>query len=162
MGTNYYRVLKIEEMVKRRNVLLEKIKQLPLSPSDIEMRFRTVGSDAEYLWECSSPWEDFIEGSSVHLGKRSWGWKFMWNFHNNKYYSDKKSLLYFIRGGRVFDEYGDEMDPDEFIRMALEWGQPDGWDTETYYKVNPRGYDFSRFYDRYVDGLRISSSTDFS
>ena len=149
-------------MEKRRDVLLEKIKELPLSPKDIERSFRTFGSDSEYSWECASPWEDFIEGSSVHLGKRSGGWKFMWNFHNDKYYSDKKSLLDFIRRGRVVDEYGDEMDPDEFIRMALEWGQPDGWDTETYYKVNPRGYDFSRFYDRYVDGLRISSSTDFS
>jgi hypothetical protein len=49
--------------------------------------------------------------------------------------------------------------------MAMEWGQPDGWDTQTYYIENPSRsswFDPSKYADRYVDGLRISSSTEFS
>jgi hypothetical protein len=73
------------------------------------------------------------------------GWKFCWNFHKEKYYKDKESLLNFIRSGRVMDEYGEEMNVEEFITMALEWGQPNGLVA-----------------DKEVDGLRVSSSTEFS
>jgi hypothetical protein len=72
----------------------------------------------------------------------------------------------FIRSGRVVDEYGTEIEVEEFIKMAMEWGQPDGWDTQSYYVDNPSHriswMDPSKYEDRYVDGLRISSSTEFS
>jgi hypothetical protein len=61
----------------------------------------------------------------------------------------------------VVDEYGTEITPDEFIDMALKWEQPDGLDNQTYYKENPKLYYSSSSDDKYIDGLRVSSSTAF-
>jgi len=103
---------------------------------------------------------------NIHLGKRSGGWKFCWNFHNGKYYNTKEELLKFIRKGRVVNEYGEQIDVEEFIEMSLNWGQPDGMvaDKEYFDKTehhrwmsNPEDY-----YDKEIDGLRVSSSTEFS
>jgi hypothetical protein len=69
-------------------------------------------------------------------------------------------LLEFIRSGRVVDEYGTEEPVDEFIKMALEW---DGiiFDEE-YGKKNPSIFNNHKYYDRIIDGLRVSTSVDFS
>jgi len=50
------------------------------------------------------------------LGKRSSGWKFLWNWNDSKYYKTKEELFEFIRSGRVVNEYGDQMDQEEFIQ----------------------------------------------
>jgi hypothetical protein len=105
--------------------------------------------------------------TNVHLGKRSSGWKFCWNFHNNKYYDDKETLFEFIRSGRVVDEYGEEQDVEEFITMALEWGEPNGLVVDAEYRkkerLKGRGsfFDDPRYDDKIIDGLRVSSSTEF-
>ena len=82
--------------------------------------------------------------------------------NNNSINSNKEELFKFIRSGRIVDEYGIQIDCEEFIKMALEWCQ-DGWDTQTYYEQNPTTnyIDYSKYHDTYVDGLRVSSSTDF-
>jgi len=56
------------------------------------------------------------------------------------------------------------IDVEEFIIMALEWGKDDGWDIETYYKDHPEHrMSFGRdVYEEYIDGLRVSTSVDFS
>jgi hypothetical protein len=129
----------------------------------VERDFRNLSINGDY--NHISPWEDFIDGNSIHLGKRSGGWKFCWNFHKNTYYTNKEELFAFIRSGRVVDEYGKEWNPEEFIEMAMNW-DPAGWDTQTYYEENPRDrihwVDYSLYYDSYIDGLRVSSSTEFS
>ena len=79
---------------------------------------------------------------------------------------DKEELFDFIKSGRIINEYGEEIDPNEFIEMALDWCKDDGWDTQTYYEENPSSkvswLDSYRYHDIYIDDLRISSSTDFS
>jgi hypothetical protein len=109
-----------------------------------------------------NPWERFTDDVEVHLGKRSGGWKFLWNFHSNRYYSNKEELFSYIRSGRVVNEYGEEIDAEEFITMALEWGQPDGYDQKRYRQEHPRQYhyDFERP-EEYIDGLRVSPDTNF-
>ena len=93
------------------------------------------------------------------------GWKFCWNFHKNKHYSTKEELFEFIRSGRIIDEYGEEIIPDEFIEMATNWCI-DGYDSQKYYEENPSHriswIDLDSHFDTYVDGLRVSNSTDFS
>ena len=93
------------------------------------------------------------------------GWKFCWNFNDNEYYSNKEELLKFIRKGRVVDEYGEQIDVEEFIEMALNWGEPDGWVADkAYFESMERSSFFNNedYYDKEIDGLRVSSSTDFS
>lgn len=167
MGTNYYRIPKHEEMVARKEVLIGFINNLELTPENIEGGFRLISPRKD--WEWFSPWEMFLEDTNVHLGKRSGGWKFCWNFHKNKYYSDKETLLEYIRSGRVVNEYGEEQDVEEFITMALEWGQPDGLVVNEEYRRKERAkghgafwLDHERYDDLIIDGLRVSTSTEFS
>jgi hypothetical protein len=51
---------------------------------------------------------------------------------------------------------------DEFIEMALSWGQEDGFDVESYYLEYPEHRNSWSKPERYVDGLRISDSVNFS
>lgn len=164
MGTNYYRIPQASEMDERKFKLLEKIKNLDLSPGNIECGFDEPIDDQ---WGRENPWGIFIDGTNIHLGKRSSGWKFCWNFHKDKYYSNKEELLSFIRSGRIVDEYGDEQDVEEFITMALEWGEPDGLVVNQEYRRKERTNGMGSFFDKpeyddkIIDGLRVSSSTDF-
>ena len=159
MGTNYYRIPSVQEIEQRKAKLIEDVTNLVVSPYMIERNF----ANFEVGFDRYSPWDIFTMGTSIHLGKRSMGWKFLWNFHKNEYYSNKEELFQFIKRGRVVDEYGEEMDGDEFIKMALEWGQPDGLDGEKYRREHPRQYhyDFEQK-EQYIDGLRVSPHTDFS
>ena len=166
MGTNFMRIPLASEMDERKLKLMSDASHLDLTPDNIERNFCLPKEDS---FECESIWDEFLEGTNVHLGKRSGGWKFCWNFHNNKYYSNKEELLSFIRSGRVVDEYGDEQDVEEFIKMALEWGEPDGLVVNEEYRkkerMNGRGtfwLDNNKYDDLIIDGLRVSTSTDFS
>jgi hypothetical protein len=64
----------------------------------------------------------------------------------------------------VVDEYGELQDTEEFIKMALEWGQPDGnIVTHEYISQNMSFIsDKSGFTDKEVDGLRVSPVREFS
>ena len=163
MGTNYTRIPTAEEMEAKRKGLVKTVKSLIMEPSFIEREFQIVDEDS---WDSESPWDKFLEGTSIHLGKRSSGWKFCWNFHDNKYYSSKEELIQFVLSGRVVDEYGEEIDSQEFLDMAFNWGEPDGlvadkeyFDSTNHHRwmSNPEDY-----YDKIIDGLRVSSSTEFS
>jgi len=147
-------------MTKRHVKLYEDVRKIKLTPSSIERGFNEpINEDS---WECENVWDKFVDGTKVHLGKRSSGWKFLWNFNNDKYYKDKESLLEFIRSGRIVNEYSEELNVEEFIEMSLSWGEDDGWDLETYYEENPTHRSPYGKPERYVDGLRISDSVDFS
>lgn len=164
MSTNYYRIPTVKEIESKKLKLIQEVIDLDLSPSTIERNFRQEKPDTFFL---ESPWDRFIDNTNVHLGKRSSGWKFCWNFHNNKYYSNKEELLKFIRSGRVVDEYGEELEVNEFILMALNWGEPNGWVVNEEYRKSERMkgrgsfFDDPKYDDRIIDGLRVSSSIDF-
>jgi len=164
MGTNYYAIPTEDEMRARKSQLLYDIENIEMTPHNIERHFR---KEKENSFDSESPWDKFIDGLTIHLGKRSGGWKFCWNFHDNKYYSNKEELLEFIRRGRVIDEYGEEQDVEEFIKMALEWGQPDGLIVDEQYRKKQRMQGIGDFYldakydDQIIDGLRVSSATEF-
>jgi hypothetical protein len=164
MGTNYSRIPTVEEMESKKQTLIQQVMDLDLSPFNIEREFNIQKEDS---WESESVWSRFIEGTNIHLGKRSGGWKFCWNFHKNKYYSNKEELLSFIRSGRVVDEYGEEWNVNEFIVMALNWGEPDGLVVNEDFRKEQRSKGMGSFFndpkydDLIIDGLRVSSSTEF-
>jgi len=165
MGTNYYRIPKVDDINSRYQKLTRRLQEMDMwNPSLIEDGYRFI-ENPEDEWSRLSPWDEFTEGTSVHLGKRSMGWKFCWNFNNNKYYSNKEELLDFIRKGRVVDEYGSPMKVEEFIEMSLSWGQPDGMVADKeYFDKHERlsWFNSEDHYDKEIDGLRVSSSTEFS
>ena len=161
MGTNYYRIPSSLEMEERKKRLAIQVAEIDVSPLAISQEFSFANPNG---WDRYTPWDFFMQGVKIHLGKRSQGWKFCWNFHDNEYYNDKASLEEFVKSGRVIDEYGDELSADVFLQMAYEWC-PDGWDSQKYHEEHPESriswIDYSMHRDRYVDGLRISSSKDF-
>ena len=163
MGTNFYRVPKGHEMIKREQKLRMRIDAMDtINPSHIERGFRSISVGE---WDSISPWEEFLDGTNVHLGKQSSGWKFLWNWNDSKYYKTKDELFKFIKSGRVVDEYGKEMNANEFIQMALQWGQEDGWDIETYHKENPShriSFIHNQKHEEYIEDLRVSTSVEFS
>lgn len=166
MGTNYYRVPKSPEVVERLQKLNMRMGEIDIwSASEAKNGFRTIPvTDYQNM----TPWDEFVSDLSVHLGKRSSGWKFCWNFNDNVHYSNKEELLNFIRTGRIVDEYGTEINQEEFIEMALNWGQPDGAVLNEEYKKKraekyPNSFIWgSEYYDLEIDGLRVSRSTEFS
>jgi len=168
MSTNYYRIPAEHEMKERWDVLVKRINELEMTPSAVRCRFSTIPThDSNYVWEYESPWEEFTRETSIHLGKRSKGWKFLWNFNKNKYFYDKKSLVEFVYAGRIVDEHGEEHDPHEFLSMAFEWGsdcENGGWPLEQYYRDYPEHRsEFNSMIgsEKWIDGLRASDSTDF-
>ena len=167
MSTNYYRIPKASEVRLKYLDLVEKINDLDIwSPENIRNDFRTIERGFDNL----SPWDEFLDGMKIHIGKRSSGWKFLWNFQDNKFYNNKEELFKFIRSGRVVDEYGELQDTEEFIKMALEWTYPDGYVLNENYVLEqtkkpnyrPSFVNLSDYYDKEIDGLRVSSSAEFS
>ena len=167
MSTNYYRIPKAGEVRLKYLDLVEKINDLDIwSSESIMNEFR----DIEKGFERWSAWDEFIDGLKIHIGKRSSGWKFLWNFQDGKFYTNKEELLKFIRSGRIIDEYGELQNTEEFIKMSLEWGQPDGYVYDENYiekqrkqpNYRPSFIYESNYYDKEIDGLRVSSSVEFS
>ena len=81
-----------------------------------------------------------------HLGKRSAGWKFLWNpnvYRVNDswdftYPLTKQGITDFLNqeGMVITDDYGKTYEPDEFLAMAFNWCV-DGLDAKEYY-TNPK------------------------
>lgn len=167
MGTNYYRIPSASEMERRKKELIETIANTSIDSSSIANYFREYEDDEDPLINLSV-WDKFIYNIKIHVGKRSGGWKFLWNFNDNKFYSNKEELLAFIRSGRIVDEYGQEESVEEFIEMALSWGQPDGcvfneaYEKEQLQKYPTRWMHGSKYWDLEIDGLRVSTCTEFS
>ena len=197
MGTNYY--ARIIPSKKRKKELHDAVEANDFS---LISRLKTEMYDPIQLDD-----DNEIIGGEVHLGKLSRGWKFLWNPNvfvirqghledsptGRRYVPDpsipkyfypltKKGLHDFIFRDDVlvFDEYGEKQGKKKFWKIALKWGQPDGWDAAGYEKkykehiypvtgeltdlLRQEGYKFTSFSnsDFYSDGLRFATYTEFS
>lgn len=193
MGTNYYaRILPTLEEKENLKKLID---------SD---DFYAIEKEVQRLYGEST---EYNKGAEIHLGKRSGGWKFLFNPNYERYYKlTKEGLKEFLNKPNVIIyseyfnsdngvmEYTDDPDktdskeylwtPQQFLDMAFNWGQPDGWDGESYEKWESenrpghyygysmykdphesewreKGYNPS-YYNFYNDGLRWSTCCEFS
>ena len=124
MGTNFYaRIIPSEQDIKSF-----------ICSDDIE--------DAIEAGDVKSMTEYVKKGNQIHLGKRSGGWKFVWNpnvFKINRrwrytYPLTKQGITDFLNqeGMMITDEFGKTYEPDEFLEMAFNWC-PNGLDAKKYY-----------------------------
>lgn len=63
-------------------------------------------------------------GYEIHIGKRSCGWKPLFQEHKNAYTSVKEMLGFFLVNKndiRIFDEYERELDIDELNEELITW-----------------------------------------
>ena len=107
---------------------------------------------------------DCLLGGKFHLGKRSGGWKFLWNPNmyitrellkdkNGRYYAGKYLCQYlypltkqgikdFISRAdvEIYDEYGEKQDKELFFQEAVNWitwKDKEAWDSRTYHLAYP-------------------------
>lgn len=211
MSTNYYaRVIPTKKKKKELHDAID-ANNISMVQTLVHELYDSIYMD----WSC-----DEIKGGCIHLGKRSAGWKFLWNPNifqvrnghlvkikdkngeGSMWISDpdtpkylypltKEGIKAFIdkEDIEIYDEYGEKQDKEEFWNMAINWttwkdpktGEvKEAWDSDTYeaeypntfrlsckneytdfleslgYKLSDSGSDF------YSDGLRFSTSTDFS
>lgn len=101
-------------------------------------------------------------GNEIHLGKRSGGWKFLWNpnvikvwdseacdyAYNYVYPLTKEGITNFVMREDVIitDEYGKQQDPKEFLEMAFNWGEPDGYTGKTYEESHKEESGYKNYY----------------
>lgn len=119
----------------------------------------------------------------IHIGKRSGGWKFLWDAHFFEHFeSTKESLLDWLHSGQIVDEYGEKFTFEQFWNDEISGFLNKGHDLESYYMAHPNEYSYldfaSRikyFYQRcpdfkgymnkygefYIDNLRFTVSEDF-
>lgn len=147
MGTNFY--ARIIPTKSRKEYLKKLIDEDRFSEIQEEVQ-KMYGTGSEYCSECGE----------IHLGKRSAGWKFLFNPNYEKFYKlTKKGLAEFLNRKDIiiYTEYfmGDPEhsvmeytdDPDkadgvsylwtaeQFLNMATHWGynkDPEGLDGKTY------------------------------
>ena len=101
-------------------------------------------------------------GNEIHLGKRSGGWKFLWNpnvikvwdseacdyAYNYVYPLTKEGITNFVMREDVIitDEYGEQQDPKEFLEMAFSWGEPNGYTGKTYEESHKEESGYKNYY----------------
>lgn len=209
MGTNYY-----------ARIIPSKSKKEHLKELIDQNNFDHIIDEINQTYQSFKPYDmnDEITGQ-IHLGKRSGGWKFLWNpniflirnghsekeiieeGHNRYHWVEEPNSAYYVypltkKGIKefidkedieIYDEYNEKQDKDEFFKEALEWTTWKGeeafdsksyaeWeqsqghypfistkDTEYIRLLTEEGFNVEWPYnDFYSDGLRFSTSVEFS
>lgn len=160
MGTNFYAVIPVKKRDK------ERAKKLIDSNKFSEA--------IEVLGEMTK---------EIHLGKRSAGWKFLFNANLGKYYElTREGINKFFAKNNVIikDEYGVKFTAEEFWDNELgEKFLESGYDLESYYADHPnevgsyysytrpvpeelKKYNPNKYGEFYSDGLRFTIAEEFS
>ena len=117
MGTNFYKVLKPKYTKKQKAEINKKI-------NEQTKKLKEYFNDNDYIDKYDI--EDYhkmlneLQPVKVHLGKRSWGWQFLWNHNNEKYYEKTlESIKKFLEedNGFIIDEYGERFTTDQFLNL---------------------------------------------
>lgn len=178
MGTNFYYIRKIEDSDKAElNERLDEVKRI-LNENDNARELRaSVSSLLDYI-------EYDMKKTTIHIGKRSCGWQFLFNHNDFKFYSPTlESIRAFLNSGdgKIIDEYGDEYTAEEFwnneVGESLYYKKDVYINGEEYYsKPENLRYFFpsdrmvehngtiymSKYYEYTINGLRFSDSKEFS
>lgn len=150
MGTNFYCREKISK--KSRTQIQTILNDLSKRIGDAD-----ESADISSMYEsCKESIEENIP-KEVHLGKRSWGWQFLWDYHNGKYYkANLESIKKYLNDKIIYNEYGEVFTLNQFIDDELQHClyNKDG-------KLEDGMKSHSFYYFKSDDGLRFSRHEDF-
>ena len=108
-------------------------------------------------WEFQEYFETKID--KFHIGKRSGGWQFLWQYQPKYYHDDLQSIKKFLSTGdyEIIDEYGRSFSFDDFINDELDGFLYSGYTHETYMKDHPEEKPIPHQYHDWItsDGLRF-------
>ena len=110
MGTNVYaHKIKIAEDPDFKKILNKIVKSIQ-------------NEDFELLDELNEERVNKWNSNIVHIGKRSGGWKFLFNHNNWKYYDyTRESINNFLKSCyKIVNEYGQEITPEEFWKEYVD------------------------------------------
>lgn len=109
MGTNYYaRPIKtIQEIKDTRNRVESEIRGFT-SQSSIELE------DLIHEWEQMK----IAQCDSVHIGKSSAGWKFLFNHNDWKYFTNIQEMKDWLKDQEIESEYGEVISFEDFWSMV--------------------------------------------
>ena len=163
MGTNYYRRGKLTKEQKNR--------------------FKEAIDKNDY----KTVEELFNEYKEVHIGKSSYGWKFLWDANFFNYFEPNKESIYkWLKEGEIVDEYGEPYTYEEFInyienRKKQPQNQHDASTYERYctdegiakshyprdtrfftWFTNRYGIDIDLYGEFYIDDMRFTVDSNFS
>lgn len=151
MGTNFYGRISVKSSKARRRSIsmFQNVRSSEITPKSVE----------------------------IHIGKRSGGWKFLFNANEGKLYDlSKRGINNFIRkycDGKIYDEYGRRFTIKEFWDNEI--NIKEGYDLESYYRENKSDkfyysrnppwsekYKPNMYGEFYSHGLRFTVSPEFS
>lgn len=96
----------------------------------------------------------------IHLGKRSYGWQFLWDYHNGRYFNPNLySIKEFLSQDDIiiYDEYENFYEVEQLFNDEL---------SDCLYKDaihdDGMGGEYSKYFFKSEDGLRFSKFEDFS
>lgn len=132
MGTNFYAILPVKKVTKDRFYELAEL----IDKNKVDLAIYSLYDLSEEL-----------KTYKVHLGKRSYGWAFLWDLNELKYYGPElKAIEKFIKDNKatIEDEYGNTFTWDQFINDEI--GKSLHIHTETLPNGEERRYDSSATY----------------
>ena len=150
MGTNFFCVEKISR--KQRS----KIKSLLREYIGLVDKVDTACDFHELHSKYNKMISDIIP-ERVHLGKRSYGWQFLWDYHDGRYFkANLESIKKFLKDKIIFDENKEVFSLDQFLNEEI---------ADYLYNTDGKLYDCVELLPSYYfisDGLRFSKSENFS
>lgn len=128
--------------------------KIPIKKEDIEKLHKMVNKleNAIDFYQIKDKLNKLERNSNIHLGKRSAGWQFIWDYHRKKFYdTNLESIKNFLEnsGGIIEDEYHNKYTIDEFFNDEI---------TYCLYKGEKTSY-CNEFLSE--DGLRFSEDENF-
>ena len=153
MGTNFY-CRKIDRKYR-------KMFSKDLSALNEHISLNIDNPEINFLEEVNKFILDYYNlEKEIHLGKRSYGWQFLWDYHDGKYFDpDLNSIKRFLSQDDIiiYDEYENFYEVEQLFNDELsnclykDAMHDDGMDGE-----------YSGYYFKSEDGLRFSKFEDFS
>ena len=150
MGTNFFCVEKISRRQR------SKIKSLLREYIGLVDKVDTACD----LHELHSKYNEMILDiipEKVHLGKRSYGWQFLWDYHDGRYFkANLESIKEFLKDKIIVDENNEVFSLDQFLNEEI---------ADYLYNTDGKLHDCVKLLLSYYfisDGLRFSKSEDFN
>ena len=152
MGTNFY----CRKIDRKHRKMFSK----DLSALNEHISLNIDNPEINFLEEVNKFILDYYNlEKEIHLGKRSYGWQFLWDYHNGKYFNpDLNSIKKFLSQDDIiiYDEYKNFYEVEQLFNDELasclykDAMHDDGMDGE-----------YSEYYFKSEDGLRFSKFEDF-
>lgn len=154
MGTNFY--LRRKLTIKENRKILDFInsKYMEFTNQVVNNIYNIESFLDTFTREVTNETKEYIK--EIHIGKRSYGWQFLWDYHSSKYYkANLKDIKKFLANPdyEIVDEYGRVYTLTQFFDEEV---------GESLYKGKNGLEEGPNSYFFISDGLRFSIYEDFS